>query len=531
MQPQNTAVPDASASRCAELPHVRRQDSRCLSRLDGESLDLGLKYYLLGVLGHIREEKTMLQKLVRLGLPIVGLIGALASPAIGQQSGTNDATGCYGAPTNCAASTQAVSRGTGDHPWGSRCSGESRKIALAGYGPSERSQSMVTPRLAQAAIRPNRDSLCAANGVRCIRLEKQVLSSWKSTSAAWDAKEEELIVPCILQGRVLSYEANSGRAAELPLLAYRGLKPVVLKRHYDELVIEYGDGHLLVYDEELKEVKQLSLVSTQNELWQVGSIRDWHYLGSELIALAEIYPPDHRADIGKWRFAVVRFGWEQAGDLQLSVLWDTELTSPAREYSLFANSYLAEVRGGVFAFLAGRPSQILRYLNGQVDVFPMPNGLSSALDVKERSKSDLSRAYREIELSLLEGKNEDSVFAAGLIGWQGKLFLFHRRVEGSGEHKRPVWVLTRLSIGSEVSARNEALLPSLGSRVILVPGRRAWAILEFDEVALHSRGAEEVHPPNQLKIWDYVEAEYPSLVGIELPGNIGRTANVQESGR
>jgi hypothetical protein len=236
-------------------------------------------------------------------------------------------------------------------------------------------------------------------------------------------------------------------------------------------VVEFGDGLLVVFREGSQEVDRFDLVATQNENWIVGSIRDWYFRDLEVYALAEIFPPGFSQDAKKWRFALLRFYRSEAtdsesakGELRFSVLWDTEITDQSRDYSLFANSYIAEARGRIFVLIAGNPTRVLRVADDHSDLLALPPPMRKALDVKRRSKSNIGQAYIEIEAELASAEARDYIFpTACLAGMASSIFCIAvQRLLEAKTHLHGSWLDSDLIASWRYSARFRFRLSVLG---------------------------------------------------------------------
>lgn len=292
-----------------------------------------------------------------------------------------------------------------------------------------------------------------AGGASATRIDPQLGSAWL-TSGAWMADGTLLLVDASRQ-QILRLDP-SGRwlpSPKLPVSA-REIRPTP-----DGFLLKVDSLEFVATDRELRPKRYFSLTPTETS--SVRGIFNWVPVADTVLAFADVEERN-----SYWASGWVRISLASPGNHEMlrSVplnAWERRIYPLGLPYltSLGTNGYfLASDGAGIrlFRVSLGQPGGPVRELSGLLLNLPLLPGGGGA-------EAAIAR-YRELERSSAP---------AGLYGNQGKLYLLTRRLGSAGTE----WLLHRLDpeTGSELG---RLVLPVTASNLLIIPGKKHWAVIE-----------------------------------------------------
>ena len=353
------------------------------------------------------------------------------------------------------------------------------------------------------------DDYCALASVACLGIGGEPIQSlYRTTTAVWTASEKALLMPCLETKGLYSFDLTGESFSTMPPLMYEQEESLsLIKSSYSDYAIEFGDGELKVYTTKEKASHSYDLKQARNSDWTVNYVRDWHITPNAIYVLADLRTKapkgtDKDPHIDDWRLSLVRI---DRSSFSFDILYSVAALSNARQYFKLATSFIAESRGIIYALFPGNPTRLIRVdCSHEVDELDLPTQIGRAKNFSFGEEKNITSKYLAMASELDQADGESSVFPVALLGWNGGLFL--QFMQGGAESR---WTLAKLNIDREIRITTTPI-PSGSPRIILVPGRTSWAIIEHAIGDPTTRSEKEV--PTSIKLWSFREAEQIAIL-------------------
>jgi hypothetical protein len=375
-------------------------------------------------------------------LLLAGIFLVSAAPQSRPHKGTwNADLTCGGYPQDECGETPALVGAFRARPAQTFCTSVRRQT----WTPSEAAPAIFR------AVPPYR-SIPFGDGGSVTRIALDRQPYW-AISGIWSTEGGSLLLVDALRMAILRY-SSQGRALGVWPPHTQGLYPTEIRAN--------GTGYLLkVSNMDFWQIDGKGFGLRHFNTFPEGQIFNWVPLGDSLLVFADALESGERWVSGWFRIPL-------AAPTHFELLKAVEPSSPERSLYPLGNPYVAAVgsRGYFLAFHNGKTSLLaVEPGNPKSKLSELP--LAMNLPTPFLPKEILDR-YRVLE---------QLTAPAGLYGQGGRLYLLTRH---PGEHGTE-WQLHRLdpATGADLG---HLVLPTATPHLLLVPGKRQWALLEKGSV-------------------------------------------------
>jgi hypothetical protein len=284
-----------------------------------------------------------------------------------------------------------------------------------------------------------------------------------TTSGAWDASGEQLLLIDIIEGKILQYDPQGRRvkAVAIPEIP----NPVLMQRTGSgSLWVENEDGEIFELDRELRPRRLIDLLDeVKSSRDTLISVSGWVPIGeSELLVVGDL----RRAQGPTGAILRVPLQHPQG----FTILQEIGIDTPPHRFFLLGQPYLAAVKSAPYFLLSEDTPRLVKpggarvrfvqvTASGQREVYGLP---------------DLPKKVTMNTTSVLFDQLERSVSAAGLYGWRGYLYML-KRAPGSDGMTR--WSLLKVDPATDKIVYNRQI-DTMAHHLVVVPGDKYWAFVE-----------------------------------------------------